>query len=113
MSGDGKTSATAPNKPQRDEKGRLLPGNTANGGGWPKLPEWLKERGPEALKYIADVALGVEEAEPDLRLKAAAIIVDRYYGKAREQVVVSGDDSNPDDPLVLALVGLAKAATEK
>lgn len=53
------------NKPQRDEKGRLLPGNTANPAGRPKglsltevIKQRLKELSPDgkrsALEWMAD-----------------------------------------------------------
>lgn len=78
----------------RDAQGRVLPGHSLNptgGLGRPKLPDWLKGRSEKALLYIADVADGTEFAEPELRLKAAQIIVDRYYGKPKESVEHSGE----------------------
>lgn len=84
-------------------------GQSGNPGGRPKLPDWMKERGPKALAYIADVADGTEPAEPDLRLKAAHIIVERYYGKAPQAVEVEGSVSVT--PLAEALLRIAQAAT--
>lgn len=91
--------------PQRDERGRLLPGSTANpgGGGRPKLPDWFKSKAPEALQHLLNVATGVEPAEPELRLKAAMSVVDRFYGKAPETVTVEGQT-----PLMDILVAMAK-----
>jgi len=82
-------------KPLRDERGRLLPGQSANptgrNGGRPALPDWFRDAGPLALKHLADVATGVEPAEPELRFKAASIVVDRIYGKAPETVTLEGE----------------------
>ena len=79
--------------PNRDANGRLLPGSTANpaGGGRPKLPDWFRAKGEEALKHLLDVATGVVDVEPELRFKAAALVVDRIYGKAPETVTLEGE----------------------
>jgi len=85
-------------KPVRDEKGRLLKGQSGNPNGRPRLPDWLKARGPDAIKYLVDVATGEEFAEPALRIRAAEWVVDRVYGKSAE--IIAGD---PDAPLVAHL----------
>ncbi len=72
----------------RDEKGRLLPGSNLNPLGRTALPDWLRASGHDALRYIADVAIGKEYAETQYRLKAAEYIVERVYGKAPERVEV-------------------------
>jgi hypothetical protein len=80
--------------PARDANGRLLPGGKLNPkglGGRPALPDWFRDAGPLALKHLADVATGVEPAEPELRFKAATIVVDRIYGKAPETVTLEGE----------------------
>lgn len=81
----------------RNALGQVLPGSAplTRNGGRPALPAWLSAKGEAALQYIADVADGTEFAEPELRLKAAALIVDRFYGKAREQVEMTGADGAP------------------
>lgn len=76
-------------------------GVSGNPGGRPKLPEWLAGRSEKALLYIADVADGTEPAEPELRLKAAQIIVERYYGKAKEQVEHSGEVAHTESRTVV------------
>ena len=82
-------------KPLRDAHGRLLPGQSANptgvNGGRPKLPDWFKAKGEEALRHLLDVATGVEPVEPELRFKAASLVVDRIYGKAPETVTLEGE----------------------
>lgn len=92
-------------KPQRDAKGRLLPGSTANAGGRPKDPEWLSESGPKALKFI-DERIYDDSVDMALRIKAAQIVSERYYGKPREAVDVSGNVAVT--PLANALTQLAE-----
>jgi hypothetical protein len=103
------------NKPARDAQGRLLPGNSANPMGRPKLPDWFKSRGPDALRVLVAQATGevipsddgtvlpavqqvASESSPKERTAAAAIIADRIYGKAPD--VISGD---PDNPIAAAI----------
>ena len=101
-------------KPARDENGRLLPGQTANpsgaGGGRPRLPDWFKSRGPDALRVLIAQATGecvqsddgsvlpavkqvAESSSPKERAQAADLIANRVYGKAPD--VISGDPDNP------------------
>lgn len=77
--------------PARDERGRLLPGGTANTRGRPVLPDWFRSAAPEALRYLLNVATGEEPAETKDRIKAAALVVDRIYGKAPETVTLEGE----------------------
>lgn len=86
----------------RDRGGKFLPGNPSNGGR-PALPDWFKSRAPDALLYLVDVATGKEPVEPELRLKAAALVVDRVYGKAPETLQVDGGSAVMD-----LLVAMAK-----
>lgn len=98
---------------QRDSAGRILPGSKlAEGKGRPPLPEWLKAKGPDALKYICDVVDGVEPVDKSAdRIKAAEIIIKRVYGdvsvdlevKSVRQVdrlrdLLSGDSDEVDQP---------------
>jgi len=82
-------------KPLRDAHGRLLPGQSANptgrNGGRPALPDWFKDAAPEALRHLVNVATGVESVEPELRLKAATLVVERFYGKSPETVTLEGE----------------------
>lgn len=77
--------------PARDERGRLLPGGTANPRGRPALPDFFKDAAPLALQHLVNVATGVEFVEPELRLKAATLVVERFYGKAPETVTLEGE----------------------
>ena len=82
-------------KPLRDANGRLLPGQSANptgrNGGRPARPDWFRSAAPEALRYLLNVATGEEPAETKDRIKAAALVVDRIYGKAPETVTLDGE----------------------
>ena len=51
---------TSTNKPARDEKGRLLPGNTANPNGTPKLTE-VEKLARRKLKNMVDLYLTEQE----------------------------------------------------
>lgn len=103
------------NKPARDAQGRLLPGNSANPMGRPRLPDWFKSRGPDALRVLLAQATGeiipcddgtvlpavqqvATESTTKDRKEAAAIMADRIYGKAPD--VISGD---PDNPIAAAI----------
>lgn len=98
------------NKPARDEKGRLLPGSSANPTGRPKLPDWFKSRGPDALRVLLAQATGeivadengkvlpavqqvATESTAKERAAAAELVANRLYGKAPD--VITGDADNP------------------
>ena len=101
-------------KPLRDANGRLLPGQSANpagaGPGRPRLPDWFKSRGPDALRVLLAQATGelvpsedgsilpavaqvASDSTPKERAQAADIIANRVYGKAPD--VITGDADNP------------------
>jgi hypothetical protein len=98
----------------RDEKGRVLPGsvspNLGGHNGRPKLPEWFKSRGPDALRVLLAQATGelvpcddgsilpavvqvAADSTPKERAQAADMIANRVYGKAPD--VITGDGDNP------------------
>jgi hypothetical protein len=74
---------------KRDEKGRLLPGQSANPRGKPALPDWFKSKAPEALRYLLEVATGEKGDCPKLRLQAAERVVERFYGKPDASIEVT------------------------
>jgi len=79
---------------KRDEKGRALPGQSLNPRGKPAYPDWLKEAGPQALRYIVDVAVGNEQGiEPRYRLRAAEVVVERVWGKPDANINVETSTS--------------------
>ncbi len=97
--------------PQRDARGRALPGNSLNpaGGGRKPLPDWFKDRGPDALLLLLAAATGqvveidgittaahrdvAANTPPHLRIDAAGRMVDRIYGKAAEHMSVDGQQA--------------------
>ena len=111
--GGGGYPKNVESKPARDEKGRLLPGQTANPngiGGRPRLPDWFKSRGPDALRVLLAQATGeivadengkvlpavqqvATESTAKERAAAAELVANRLYGKAPD--VITGDADNP------------------
>lgn len=74
-------------KPARDEKGRLLPGNTANPKGRPKgktLKEWLKDK-----------LQGMTEEERTEFLKDIPKDLQWRMAEGNPATTVGGDDENP------------------
>jgi hypothetical protein len=110
---DDDTAGALPNQePIRDERGRMLPGKTLNptgiGAGRPKLPDWFRSRGPDALRVLLAQATGVPVACDDgkvlpaveqvaressckERRQAAEAVVERIYGKAPATLEVDGE----------------------
>lgn len=79
----------------RDEKGRLLPGSTANPSGRPKLvreyQDWIRENAWEQAKAALLACL----ADPDGRIRMMAVkeINDRLLGKPTQSV--ANEDGTP------------------
>jgi hypothetical protein len=86
------------------------PGQSGNPAGRPRLPDWFRAKGPDALRVLIAQATGevipqddgtvlpavtqvATESSPKERTQAAAIIADRVYGKAPD--VITGDADNP------------------
>ncbi len=84
-------------------------GQSGNPGGRPKLPDWFRERGPDALKKIVAVMDGKDdEGAPVVDEKvtpamAAQWIADRLYGKA-PQAPEDADQQKLHGEAVLALL---------
>jgi hypothetical protein len=79
------------------------PGQSGNPGGRPKLPDFFRERGPEALKEILRIAT---EGEGKLQMQALIYVADRIYGKAVQGVEVeTGEGVNGMLAALLALKG--------
>ena len=77
--------------PQRDLNGRWLPGSRSpNAGGVSRekreLIDLARERSPAALDKIFAI-MNDETVPPAVQLAAAGMILDRGYGKARQQSV--------------------------
>lgn len=114
----------------RDALGRMRPGKTLNpaGGGRTALPDWYKDRGPDALLGILAEATGIavrlpwmtdeqwtileataKYAEAPARSAARFRMKDDIYGKAPQSVDLQG--SVTVTPLADALLRIAEAAT--
>lgn len=90
----------------RDGGGKFLAGNKL--GGRRRLPDWFKDRGPDALRMMAAIATGdtmeddsdavrlaAADADPALRAKAASEMADRIYGRAPTAPAVEFDSQDP------------------
>lgn len=88
----------------RDAQGRFAPGASGNPGGRPRLPEWFRDGGAEALRYLLDVATGAVPVERDeLRVRAAEWCAERVYGKAAPPTDDAPEGLRPS-PVVVALL---------
>lgn len=82
----------------RDEKGRLLPGSTANPGGRkalsPEVRALLQAHTEDAVRALVSIMTNVE-LKPADRIRAAEAFLDRALGRAPQAVTVTGQDGNP------------------
>lgn len=69
-------AATGVRDPQT---GQFLAGNRS--GGRPELPQWFKDKGPEALQHLWAVAEGTEKDERISRAMACEKVIERVYGR--------------------------------
>lgn len=87
--------------PARDAKGRLLPGQSGNPGGRPKVLEEVRELAQlhtvEALDVLVELMRDGETGA--VRLAAAEKVLERGWGKAAQAVHVAGHDGGPLDAL--------------
>ena len=77
---DGLPDARATTSPDNGKGSRFKPGHASKGRGRPALPVVVVEAGPTAWQWIVDVALGVEAAEDNIRLRCAERVADAVYG---------------------------------
>ena len=79
----------------RAEGGKFAKGNKNKAGpGRPKNPQWFKDRGPDAMRYLLKVAMGEEKASESIRMHAVSLVVERIYGKPptrKAQAPLDGD----------------------
>ena len=95
---------------KRNPDGTFVKGHVPVSPGRPRLPDWFKSRGPDALRVLIAQATGEEvqsddgsvlpavtqvakDSSPKERAQAADLIANRVYGKAPD--VISGDPDNP------------------
>ena len=111
MSKEQKQEKTRTNKPKRDDKGRLLPGHTANPDGRPKgsvsvvsaIKRKLEEEYPEASNeekrtYLDEiVAKYFEKAIQDGDKNILRDLIDRIDGKPQQftDITSKGDSLKP------------------
>ena len=76
---------TAP--PARDDRGRLLPGHTANPSGRPRVVEEIKELAREKVPAaFARICALIDSADERTALAAAQEVLNRAYGKPTQAV---------------------------
>lgn len=72
---------------------KYQPGQSGNPGGRPKKDAWLTELaqayGPEALDILVQQ---MRSDNPMIAQKAAALLIERGFGKARQSVEMTGAD---------------------
>ena len=93
---------TSDNKPQRDEKGRLLPGNTANPNGRPafSLTSILKEElqnipeGEKVSRAISVMRKILKQAE-DGDATSQKLVMNYIEGMPRQNIGLDGGDGSP------------------
>lgn len=84
-------------EPERDEKGRLLPGHTANPNGRPKrktFREYFSEE--EELDLINKLKTS---DKPEIWMK----IAEQIFGKARQNIGLDGGSEDKPIPLLYVL----------
>src|SRR3990167_3056200 len=82
-------------KPRMKPRGRpFAPGNNANPGGRPKLPEELKMQiarlGAQGLARIGQLS---KHNDPAIALRASEYLADRWLGKATQRVEFALEDA--------------------
>lgn len=80
---------------RRDELGRVLPGQSLNPTGRPRgasaiAKQILEREGSQAWEFLRDIADGLEDVAPALRVEVILRLQDRAYGKAAN-VNLNGD----------------------
>jgi hypothetical protein len=89
LNNTGNSNRTAPGTP-------FKPGQSGNPTGRPKMPDEVKEAiKANTLPAVNTLIEIMQTGKPELKIKAAEIILDRAYGKAAQPIV--GD--NEHDPV--------------
>lgn len=94
-------SRRAEGKGQRDEKGRFLKGTSGNPGGMTKeqaktlaaIKALAAEKSQDAVLALHQIAVAGEDERA--RVQAAVAILDRAFGKPRQELEVSGPEGGP------------------
>lgn len=83
--GEKKPDNRTANGYKRDDKGRFVKGTSGNVGGRPKVPLTAKERLVSMLPKALDTVQSIidnESIKPDIRMRAAELVIERNLGKA-------------------------------
>lgn len=86
--------------PKNNHSGLFKPGQSGNPSGRRALPEWFRDMGPDALKYMKKVAEGKIKDKKVSRYEACREIADRVFGKAPQAIDLAGSLS-ADNPAML------------
>lgn len=74
------------------------PGQSGNPGGRPKMSPEMKEAlsrfGPRAIEILTSIAENTRAKDAD-RIRAAEVLLDRYYGKPVQQTELTGEEGTP------------------
>lgn len=72
----------------RDSKGKFVPGTSGNPGGRPKMPDEFRELAQKnsiaALRKVIEIMNSPESKTSDI-LKSCELIIERAYGKPRQE----------------------------
>jgi hypothetical protein len=93
---------------ERDSRGHWLPGQSANPGGRPGVPEVIKatlrELSPRAVERLGEL---LDSDDERIRLEAAKAILDRHLGRPAIQADISLRAGSADGHLA-ALIAVAR-----
>ena len=93
---------------ERDSRGHWLPGQSANPGGRPGVPEVIKatlrQLSPRAVERLGEL---LDSEDERIRLEAAKAILDRHLGRPAIQADINLRGGAADDHLA-ALIEVAR-----
>lgn len=92
----------------RDEKGRLLPGHTANPGGRPRLASELRAKALKAVdEHVIDAWIAEVRDRGDEWLKCSELLAAYGLGKPKEAAADGGDGTTHSYTLTIGAPGQA------
>jgi hypothetical protein len=97
----------------RDDLGRFMPGNSANPGGRPGVPDVIKAKlrqlAPRAVVRLGEL---MDDPDPRIALEASKAILDRFLGRPAIQADISLHRGEADGHLVALLETARRRALE-